>query len=42
MDLVRHGVNGWLFPSGRPTPGLVVELSADAKARARRRPGGVE
>ena len=20
MDLVRHGVNGWLFPSGRPAP----------------------
>jgi phosphatidylinositol alpha 1,6-mannosyltransferase len=36
MDLVRHGVNGWLFPSGRPDllRGAVAELSADATTRA--------
>jgi phosphatidylinositol alpha 1,6-mannosyltransferase len=36
MDLVRHGVNGWLFPSGRPDllRGAVAELAADAPTRA--------
>jgi len=36
MDLVRHGVNGWLFPSGRPDllRGAVAELTADAARRA--------
>ena len=44
MDLVRHGVNGWLFPSGRPDllRGAVAELSADAttpRSHESRRPG---
>jgi phosphatidylinositol alpha 1,6-mannosyltransferase len=36
IDLVRHGVNGWLFPSGRPDllRGAVAELAADGAARA--------
>jgi phosphatidylinositol alpha 1,6-mannosyltransferase len=36
MDLVRHGVNGFLFPSGRPDllRGAVAELTADAARRA--------
>lgn len=36
MDLVRHGGNGWLFPSGRPDllRGAVAELTADAATRA--------
>jgi phosphatidylinositol alpha 1,6-mannosyltransferase len=35
IDLVRHGVNGWLFPSGRPDllRGAVAELATDASAR---------
>jgi phosphatidylinositol alpha 1,6-mannosyltransferase len=35
IDLVRHGVNGWLFPSGRPDllRGAVAELATDAAAR---------
>ena len=35
IDLVRHGVNGWLFPSGRPDllRGAVAELASDAPAR---------
>src|SRR5262245_6987474 len=36
MDLVRHGVNGWLFPSRRPDllRGAVAELTTDAPRRA--------
>jgi phosphatidylinositol alpha 1,6-mannosyltransferase len=36
MDLVRHGVNGWLFPARRPDllRGAVAELVADPAARA--------
>jgi phosphatidylinositol alpha 1,6-mannosyltransferase len=36
IDLVRHGVNGWLFPAGRPDllRGAVAELVADPAARA--------
>jgi phosphatidylinositol alpha 1,6-mannosyltransferase len=36
MDLVRHGVNGWLFPAGRPDllRGAVAQLVDDAAARA--------
>jgi phosphatidylinositol alpha 1,6-mannosyltransferase len=32
---VRHGMNGWLFPSGRPDllRGAVAELATDAAAR---------
>ena len=35
MDLVRHGVNGWLFPSGRPDllRGAVAELTSDPDRR---------
>jgi phosphatidylinositol alpha 1,6-mannosyltransferase len=35
IDLVRHGVNGWLFPSGRPDllRGAVAELATDAERR---------
>jgi phosphatidylinositol alpha 1,6-mannosyltransferase len=35
IDLVRHGVNGWLFPSGRPDllRGAVAELATDASTR---------
>jgi phosphatidylinositol alpha 1,6-mannosyltransferase len=35
IDLVRHGVNGWLFPSGRPDllRGAVAELATHAAAR---------
>jgi phosphatidylinositol alpha 1,6-mannosyltransferase len=36
IDLVRHGVNGWLFPAGRPDllRGAVADLVADPAARA--------
>jgi phosphatidylinositol alpha 1,6-mannosyltransferase len=36
VDLVRHGVNGWLFPSGRPDllRGAVAELTTDPARRA--------
>ena len=36
MDLIRHGVNGFLFPAGRPDllRGAVGELTTDAMKRA--------
>jgi phosphatidylinositol alpha 1,6-mannosyltransferase len=36
LDLIRHGVNGWLFPARRPDllRGAVAELAADPAARA--------
>jgi phosphatidylinositol alpha 1,6-mannosyltransferase len=36
LDLIQHGVNGWLFPAGRPDllRGAVAELVADPGARA--------
>src|SRR3981189_1765653 len=36
LDLIRHGVNGWLFPARRPDllRGAVAELAADPTARA--------
>jgi len=36
LDLIRHGVNGWLFPARRPDllRGAVSELAGDPAARA--------
>jgi phosphatidylinositol alpha 1,6-mannosyltransferase len=36
LDLIRHGVNGWLFPARRPDllRGAVAEVAADPTARA--------
>jgi phosphatidylinositol alpha 1,6-mannosyltransferase len=36
LDLIQHGVNGWLFPARRPDllRGAVAELAADPAARA--------
>lgn len=35
LDLVRHGVNGWLFPPGRPDlmRGAVIDLVSDPATR---------